>query len=48
MAPSLDDRPLPANADAGEIAKFQALAARWWDPGSEFRPLREASAAQRR
>jgi 2-polyprenyl-6-hydroxyphenyl methylase/3-demethylubiquinone-9 3-methyltransferase len=41
MAPSLDDRPLPANADAGEIAKFQALAARWWDPGSEFRPLHE-------
>ncbi|MBK8766168.1 MAG: bifunctional 2-polyprenyl-6-hydroxyphenol methylase/3-demethylubiquinol 3-O-methyltransferase UbiG [Burkholderiaceae bacterium] len=41
MAPSLDDRPLPANADAGELAKFQALAARWWDPGSEFRPLHE-------
>jgi 2-polyprenyl-6-hydroxyphenyl methylase/3-demethylubiquinone-9 3-methyltransferase len=29
----------PANADAAEIAKFQALAARWWDPGSEFEPL---------
>ena len=28
-----------ANADAAEIAKFQALAARWWDPESEFRPL---------
>ena len=41
MSPSLDDRPLPANADAGELAKFQALAARWWDPGSEFRPLHE-------
>ncbi len=27
------------NADAAEIAKFQALAARWWDPNSEFRPL---------
>jgi len=31
----------PANADAGELAKFQALAARWWDPNSEFRPLHE-------
>ena len=41
MAPSLDDRPLPANADAGELAKFQALAARWWDPSSEFRALHE-------
>lgn len=30
-----------ANADAGELAKFQALAARWWDPNSEFRPLHE-------
>jgi 2-polyprenyl-6-hydroxyphenyl methylase/3-demethylubiquinone-9 3-methyltransferase len=29
------------NADAAELAKFQALAARWWDPGSEFRPLHE-------
>jgi 2-polyprenyl-6-hydroxyphenyl methylase/3-demethylubiquinone-9 3-methyltransferase len=29
----------PANADSGEIAKFEALAARWWDPESEFRPL---------
>jgi 2-polyprenyl-6-hydroxyphenyl methylase / 3-demethylubiquinone-9 3-methyltransferase len=31
----------PANMDAAEIAKFQALAARWWDPTSEFRPLHE-------
>jgi len=31
----------PVNADAGELAKFQALAARWWDPNSEFRPLHE-------
>ena len=29
----------PPNADAAELAKFQALAARWWDPGSEFQPL---------
>lgn len=28
-----------ANVDAGEIAKFEALASRWWDPESEFKPL---------
>jgi 2-polyprenyl-6-hydroxyphenyl methylase/3-demethylubiquinone-9 3-methyltransferase len=33
------ESPAPANADSGEIAKFEALAARWWDPESEFRPL---------
>jgi 2-polyprenyl-6-hydroxyphenyl methylase/3-demethylubiquinone-9 3-methyltransferase len=29
------------NADPSEIAKFEALAARWWDPQSEFRPLHQ-------
>src|SRR6185295_14935061 len=29
------------NVDAGEIAKFEALAQRWWDPAGEFRPLHE-------
>lgn len=29
------------NVDAAEIAKFDALAARWWDPGGEFRPLHQ-------
>lgn len=33
--------PAPENLDAAEIAKFQALAARWWDPHSEFKPLHE-------
>lgn len=28
-----------ANVDPQEIAKFGALAARWWDPESEFKPL---------
>lgn len=28
-----------ANVDAAEIAKFSALASRWWDPTSEFKPL---------
>jgi 2-polyprenyl-6-hydroxyphenyl methylase/3-demethylubiquinone-9 3-methyltransferase len=27
------------NADPAELAKFAALAARWWDPNSEFKPL---------
>lgn len=29
------------NVDPQEIAKFEALAERWWDPASEFRPLHE-------
>lgn len=29
------------NADPAELAKFSALASRWWDPASEFRPLHE-------
>ena len=31
----------PGNVDAGEIAKFDALASRWWDSAGEFRPLHE-------
>lgn len=31
----------PGNRDDAEIRKFEALAARWWDPNSEFRPLHE-------
>ncbi|HEX4858027.1 MAG TPA: bifunctional 2-polyprenyl-6-hydroxyphenol methylase/3-demethylubiquinol 3-O-methyltransferase UbiG [Usitatibacteraceae bacterium] len=27
------------NADPEELAKFGALASRWWDPNSEFKPL---------
>ena len=30
-----------ANYDNGEIAKFEKLAARWWDPGSEFKTLHD-------
>lgn len=29
------------NIDAAEIAKFEALASRWWDPQSEFKPLHQ-------
>lgn len=30
-----------ANVDPGEVAKFDELAHRWWDPEGEFRPLHE-------
>lgn len=33
--------PTATNVDPDEIAKFEKLAARWWDPTSEFRPLHE-------
>jgi 2-polyprenyl-6-hydroxyphenyl methylase/3-demethylubiquinone-9 3-methyltransferase len=33
--------PALANADPAELAKFQALASRWWDPTSEFKPLHQ-------
>ncbi len=31
----------PPNADPAELAKFSALAHRWWDPESEFKPLHD-------
>ena len=31
--------PQDTNVDPAEVAKFEALAARWWDPESEFWPL---------
>ena len=30
-----------SNVDPQEIAKFEALAAQWWDTESEFRPLHQ-------
>lgn len=30
-----------SNVDPAELAKFGALAARWWDPASEFKPLHD-------
>src|ERR1700710_1641280 len=30
-----------ANADPAELAKFSALAHRWWDPTSDFKPLHD-------
>ena len=31
--------PLSGNVDQAELDKFSALASRWWDPKSEFKPL---------
>ena len=31
----------PPNVDPAELAKFAALAHRWWDPGGEFKPLHD-------
>ena len=31
--------PRSASVDPGEVAKFTALAAQWWDPNGKFRPL---------
>jgi 2-polyprenyl-6-hydroxyphenyl methylase/3-demethylubiquinone-9 3-methyltransferase len=33
--------PIRDNVDAAEVAKFNALAARWWDPEGDFRPLHQ-------
>ncbi len=30
-----------SNVDPAELAKFNALASRWWDPQGDFRPLHE-------
>ena len=30
-----------ANVDEAEVARFSALASRWWDPDGEFRPLHQ-------
>jgi len=31
--------PAQSSVDAGEIAKFEAMAAEWWDPNGKFKPL---------
>lgn len=35
------ENPLSQNIDRSEIAKFEALASRWWDKESEFKPLHD-------
>lgn len=37
--PGAGDRIGAASVDAAEIARFAALAERWWDPDGPFRPL---------
>lgn len=32
---------MATNADAEEVAKFERLAERWWDPNGEFKPLHD-------
>lgn len=36
-----DNADYRSNIDQAEIAKFEALASRWWDKESEFKPLHE-------
>lgn len=38
---STTNPPPGLNVDPAEIAKFEALASRWWDPNSEFKPLHD-------
>lgn len=33
--------PVQPNVDQAELDKFSALASRWWDPTTEFKPLHE-------
>lgn len=35
------NRTASANVDAGEIAKFERMANRWWDPQGDFKPLHQ-------
>jgi 2-polyprenyl-6-hydroxyphenyl methylase/3-demethylubiquinone-9 3-methyltransferase len=37
--PETTTNTMQPNADPEELAKFSALAHRWWDPESEFKPL---------
>jgi 2-polyprenyl-6-hydroxyphenyl methylase/3-demethylubiquinone-9 3-methyltransferase len=39
MTQTTHDTPSHANVDQAELDKFSALASRWWDPNSEFKPL---------
>ena len=35
------DPDTPPNTDSEEVARFEALAARWWDPVGAFKPLHD-------
>lgn len=34
------------NIDPGEVAKFEAMAHRWWDPEGDFRPVHDINPAR--
>ena len=35
----MTERPQSSSIDPAEVAKFQAMAAEWWDPQGKFKPL---------
>lgn len=35
----MTERPQQSSIDPAEVAKFQAMAAEWWDPNGKFKPL---------
>lgn len=41
METAQDSHQYRQNVDQGEIAKFEALASRWWDKEGEFKPLHD-------
>ncbi len=43
---SVNHPPLNNNVDPAEIAKFEAMAHRWWDPQGDFRPLHDVNACR--
>ena len=38
---NVDTGQTSGNVDSAELSKFSALASRWWDPASEFKPLHD-------
>ena len=40
------ERAAGANLDPGEIDRFERIAARWWDPEGDFRPLHDINPAR--
>ena len=42
-APDVEVRP---NLDPGELDRFERIAARWWDPEGDFRPLHDINPAR--
>ncbi len=44
--PAVNERSPRENVDPAEIARFGQLAARWWDPNGEARPLHDLNPAR--